>query len=50
VRYDHLEGRRFRHTAQFVRWPDRDLQSCTYAQLEETVSFDLAEVLATTVT
>jgi ATP-dependent DNA ligase len=51
MRYDHLEGRRFRHTAQFVRWrPDRDLQSCTYAQLEETVSFDLAEVLATTAT
>jgi len=49
VRYDHLEGRRFRHTAQFLRWrPDRDPRSCTYAQLEETVSFDLAEVLATT--
>jgi ATP-dependent DNA ligase len=47
VRYDHLEGRRFRHTAQFVRWrPDRDPASCTYDQLEETVSFDLAEVLA----
>jgi ATP-dependent DNA ligase len=46
VRYDHLEGRRFRHTAQFVRWrPDRDPRSCTYAQLEEVVSFDLAEVL-----
>ena len=51
VRYDHLEGRRFRHTAQFVRWrPDRDPRSCTYAQLEETVSFDLAEVLATKAT
>jgi ATP-dependent DNA ligase len=51
VRYDHLEGRRFRHTAQFVRWrPDRDPRSCTYAQLEEAVSFDLAEVLATTAT
>jgi ATP-dependent DNA ligase len=48
VRYDHLEGRRFRHTAQFVRWrPDRDPRSCTYAQLEETVSYDLADVLAT---
>jgi ATP-dependent DNA ligase len=51
VRYDHLEGRRFRHTAQFVRWrPDRDPRSCTYAQLEETVSFDLTQVLATTTT
>jgi ATP-dependent DNA ligase len=48
VRYDHLEGRRFRHTAQFVRWrPDRDPRSCTYAQLEETVSYTLADVLAT---
>jgi ATP-dependent DNA ligase len=51
VRYDHLEGRRFRHTAQFLRWrPDRDPRSCTYAQLEETVGYDLAEVLATTAT
>jgi ATP-dependent DNA ligase len=47
VRYDHMEGVRFRHTAQFVRWrPDRDPPSCTYAQLEEPVSFDLAEILA----
>jgi ATP-dependent DNA ligase len=48
VRYDHLEGRRFRHTAQFVRWrPDRDPRSCTYDQLEETVTYDLADVLTT---
>ena len=47
VAYDHMEGTRFRHTAQFRRWrPDRDPQSCTYAQLEEPVRFDLAEVLA----
>ncbi len=47
VAYDHMEGARFRHTAQFVRWrPDRDPPSCTYAQLERPVSFDLAEVLA----
>jgi ATP-dependent DNA ligase len=47
VRYDHMEGRRFRHTAQFARWrPDRDPRSCTYAQLEEPVSYDLGEVLA----
>lgn len=46
VRYDHMEGVRFRHTAQFVRWrPDRLPASCTYAQLEEPVSFDLADVL-----
>ncbi|MCZ2402198.1 ATP-dependent DNA ligase [Paenarthrobacter sp. Z7-10] len=46
VRYDHMEGIRFRHTTQFVRWrPDREPRSCTYAQLEEPVSFDLADVL-----
>ena len=46
VRYDHMEGRRFRHTAQFARWrPDRDPRSCTYDQLEEPVKYDLAEVL-----
>jgi ATP-dependent DNA ligase len=48
VKYDHMEGERFRHTAQFVRWrPDRDPTSCNYEQLEEPVKFDLAEVLAT---
>jgi ATP-dependent DNA ligase len=47
VRYDHMEGVRFRHTAQFSRWrPDRDPRSCTYEQLEEPVKFDLADVLA----
>lgn len=46
VRYDHMEGPRFRHTAQFVRWrPDREPESCTYAQLEEPLSYDLSEVL-----
>lgn len=46
VRYDHMEGRRFRHTAQFVRWrPDRDPRSCTYGQLDEPVRYDLADVL-----
>jgi len=47
VAYDHLEGDRFRHTTQFRRWrPDRDPESCTYAQLEEPVSYDLRDVLA----
>ncbi len=46
VRYGHMEGIRFRHTAQFVRWrPDRDPESCTYEQLEEPVKFDLADLL-----
>lgn len=46
VAYDHLEGDRFRHTTQLVRWrPDRDPASCRYDQLEEPVSYDLTEVL-----
>ncbi len=46
VGYDHMEGSRFRHTAQFKRWrPDRDPESCGYDQLEEPVSYDLNEVL-----
>jgi ATP-dependent DNA ligase len=46
VRYDYMEGVRFRHTAQFVRWrPDRTPSSCTYAQLEHPVSFNIADVL-----
>jgi ATP-dependent DNA ligase len=48
VRYDYMEGARFRHTAQFVRWrPDRTPQSCTYDQLIRPVTFNLAEVLVT---
>lgn len=48
VRYEHMEGARFRHTAQFNRWrPDRTPESCTYEQLEEPVNFDLADILAT---
>jgi ATP-dependent DNA ligase len=46
VGYDHMEGSRFRHTAQFKRWrPDRDPESCGYEQLDEPVSYDLAAVL-----
>jgi ATP-dependent DNA ligase len=46
VRYDHMEGTRFRHTAQFVRWrADRAPSSCTFEQLEEPVSYSLAEIL-----
>jgi ATP-dependent DNA ligase len=46
VRYDYLEGARFRHPPQFVRWrPDRDPASCGYAQLDQPTPFDLADVL-----
>jgi len=46
ARYDHMEGPRLRHTAQFVRWrPDRTPRSCTFDQLEEPVNFNLSNIL-----
>jgi len=46
VRYDHMEGERFRHTAQFNRWrPDRVPESCTYEQLEQPVNFQLDQIV-----
>ena len=48
VGYDHMEGTRFRHTAQFKHWrKDRDPLSCSYEQLEVPVRFDLGAVLGT---
>lgn len=42
VAYDHMQGTRFRHTAQFRRWrPDREPQSCTFDQLERPVTLSL---------
>lgn len=49
VRYDYLEGVRFRHATQFVRWrADREPRSCTYDQLERPIRFILADVLTGT--
>jgi ATP-dependent DNA ligase len=46
VRYDQMEGARFRHTAQFNRWrPDRTPESCTFDQLERPVTFELADIV-----
>ena len=46
VKYEHMEGTRFRHLAHFVRWrPDRDPRSCTYEQLEQPVSFALQDIV-----
>ncbi len=51
VKYDYLEGDRFRHTAQFLRWrEDREPGSCTYDQLDQPVDYPLAEVLGAPVT
>ena len=46
VRYEHMEGDRFRHTVQFERWrPDREPRSCTFAQLDTPSAYDLGRVL-----
>jgi len=46
VRYDQMEGDRFRHTVQFERWrPDRDARSCGFGQLEVPSAYDLHDVL-----
>ncbi|MBA3340183.1 MAG: ATP-dependent DNA ligase [Geodermatophilaceae bacterium] len=46
VRYDHMEGERFRHTAQFNRWrPDREPRSCTYEQLDQPLTFALDDIV-----
>ena len=43
VRYEHLLGGRFRHMSRLVRFrPDRQPESCTYAQLEEVAPAELA--------
>lgn len=45
VRYDQLQGDRFRHNARFVRWrPDREPESCGYDQLDVPTAYDLADV------
>ncbi|WIB61485.1 ATP-dependent DNA ligase [Curtobacterium sp. MCLR17_007] len=47
VRYDQMEGDRFRHTVQFERWrPDRDARSCGFEQLEVPGAYDLRKVLS----
>ncbi|MFZ6993506.1 ATP-dependent DNA ligase [Curtobacterium sp. RRHDQ66] len=47
VRYDQMEGARFRHTVQFERWrPDRDARSCGFEQLEVPAAYDLRDVLS----
>jgi ATP-dependent DNA ligase len=43
--FEHLQGRRLRHTARFRRWrPDRDARSCTYDQLDVAVPALLSDV------
>ncbi len=45
VKYDHLQGDRFRHAAVFQRWrPDRQPADCRYDQLEVTTPYELEKV------
>jgi ATP-dependent DNA ligase len=47
VKYDHLQGDRFRHAAVFVRWrPDKRPRDCRYDQLEVTPPAELAQIFA----
>ena len=47
VAYDHMQGSRFRHTAQFRRWrTDKKPSDCTYAQLEVVPPQELAVIFA----
>ena len=45
VKYDHMQGERFRHAATFVRWrPDKPPADCRYDQLEVSGAYELAKV------
>jgi len=45
VKYDHLQGDRFRHAAVFQRWrPDKPPSACRYDQLEVTAPYELEKV------
>lgn len=45
VRYDHLQGQRFRHATTFMRWrDDKPAHDCRYDQLEVTTPYELAKV------
>jgi ATP-dependent DNA ligase len=47
VKYDHLQGDRFRHGTTFLRWrPDKPPGECRYDQLEVTPSYELAKVFS----
>ncbi len=46
VKYEHMEGTRFRHLAHFVRWrDDRTPESCTYEQLEQPLTYALGDIV-----
>lgn len=48
VAYDHMQGDRFRHTAQFRRWrTDKKPSDCTFAQLEVVPPHELESIFST---
>jgi ATP-dependent DNA ligase len=47
VKYDHLQGDRFRHATTFLRWrPDKDPHDCRYDQLEVVPPYELAQMFS----
>jgi ATP-dependent DNA ligase len=49
VKYDHMQGDRFRHAAVFQRWrPDKPPAACRYDQLEVTTPYELSKVFGAT--
>jgi ATP-dependent DNA ligase len=45
VAFDHMQGDRFRHPAQFLRWrPDKAPADCRYDQLEVTPPYELQQI------
>jgi ATP-dependent DNA ligase len=49
VKYDHMQGDRFRHAATFLRWrDDKAPKDCTYDQLEVIPAFELSSIFGAT--
>ena len=47
VKYDHMQGDRFRHAALFLRWrPDKPAEDCRYDQLEVTKPYELEKIFS----
>jgi ATP-dependent DNA ligase len=47
VKYDHMQGNRFRHAAIFLRWrPDKRPRDCRYDQLEVTKPYELEKIFS----
>nr|WP_198683679.1 ATP-dependent DNA ligase [Peristeroidobacter agariperforans] len=47
VKYDHMQGNRFRHAAIFLRWrPDKPPDACRYDQLEVTTPYELERIFS----